>query len=117
MTRTWVALLYSIVLGGGRDIAEQEEWTTDATPSARVQEYLTRTLRDRLRVKAAVTHRWGATVSYTRTGLPIFREMGDGVRVVGAFSGTGNVVGSLLGRAAAQHAMTGRSDLSAPFLD
>ncbi len=107
----------SIVLGGGRDVAGEEEWTSDDTPTAAIQGYLDRTLRERLGVTAAVTHRWGARVSYTQTGLPVFESLGDGVRVVGAYSGTGNVVGSLLGRAAAQLALRGRSELSAPFTE
>ena len=106
----------SVLLGGGRDIALDAEWTTDPTPTATIQDYLTRTLRERLGVTAEVTHRWGATVSYTETGLPVFRELGDGVQVIGAFSGTGNAVGSILGRAAAQRAIKGRSELSAPFV-
>jgi len=106
-----------VVLGGGRDVEEQAEWTTDSTPSALIQEYLTRTLRERVGVRAEITHRWGATVSYSRTGMPIFREFGDGLHAVGAYSGTGNVVGALLGRAAAQRALTGRSLLADPFVD
>jgi glycine/D-amino acid oxidase-like deaminating enzyme len=106
----------SVVLGGGRDIAEETEWTTDSTPSAIVQDYLTRTLRERVGVRAEITHRWGATVSYSRTGMPVFRELGDGLQAVGAYSGTGNVVGALLGRAAAQRALTGRSALADPFV-
>ena len=106
-----------VVLGGGRDLAEEAEWTTDSTPSALIQEYLTRTLRERVGVRAEITHRWGATVSYSRTGMPIFREFGDGLHAVGANSGTGNVVGALLGRAAAQRALTGRSLLADPFVD
>lgn len=106
----------SIVLGGGRDVSPDTEWTTDATPSATIQEFLTRTLRERVGVRAEITHRWGATVSYTQTGLPIFRELGDGLQVVGGYSGTGNVVGAVLGRAAAQRALTGRSALSDPFV-
>lgn len=107
----------SVLLGGGRDIAAEAEWTTDATPSEAIQDYLTRTLRDRLGVRAPVTHRWGATVSYTADGRPLCRDLGDGVQVVGAFSGTGNVVGALLGRAAAQRALRGRSALLDPFTD
>jgi glycine/D-amino acid oxidase-like deaminating enzyme len=107
----------SIVLGGGRDIGAAEEWTTDSEPTALIQDYLTAVLRTRLGVQAEVTHRWGARVSYTETGLPIFEALGDGVRVIGAFSGTGNVIGSLLGRAAAQMALTGRSELAAPFVE
>ena len=106
-----------IVLGGGRDVAEETEWTTDSTPSATIQDYLTHTLRERVGVRAAITHRWGAAVSYSRTGMPIFRELGDGLQAVGAYSGTGNVVGALLGRAAAQRALTGRSAIADPFLD
>jgi glycine/D-amino acid oxidase-like deaminating enzyme len=35
--------------------------------------------------------------------------------VMGGYSGTGNVVGAILGRAAAQRALTGRSALLDPF--
>jgi len=107
----------SVLLGGGRDVAPDEEWTAVSAPSERIQGYLTETLRTRLGVHADVTHRWAASVSYTETGLPVFRELGDGVTVMGAFSGTGNVVGALLGRGAAQLACSGRSELIAPFLD
>jgi gamma-glutamylputrescine oxidase len=98
-----------VVLGGGRDMTPDTEWTTDATPSAAIQDYLTRTLREDLRVRAAVTHRWAASVSYTETGLPVFHSSGDGLLVLGGYSGTGNVVGAILGRAAAQYALRGRS--------
>ena len=98
-------------------MAADTEWTTDSTPSATIQDYLTRTLRERVGVRAEITHRWGATVSYSRTGMPVFRQLGDGLQVVGAFSGTGNVVGALLGRAAAQRALVGRSALADPFVD
>ena len=42
---------------------------------------------------------------------------GANVRVVGAFNGTGNVVGALLGRAAAQCARRGHSAIADPFTD
>ena len=58
-----------------------------------------------------------ASVAYTETGLPLFRDIGDGLRVMGAYNGTGNVVGALLGRAAAQLAMRDESAIAAPFLD
>ncbi len=107
----------SVLLGGGRDTAMETEWTTDDEPSAGIQDYLTRTLRTDLKVHAEVTHRWAASVSYTDTGLPVFRELGGGVTVMGAYGGTGNVVGAILGRAAAQRALRGSSELVAPFLD
>ncbi len=105
----------TVVLGGGRDQTPETEWTLDDTPSATIQDYLTRTLREDLGVRADVTHRWAASVSYTETGLPVFREMGDGLTVLGGYSGTGNVIGALLGRAAAQRALTGRSAILDTF--
>jgi len=106
----------SIVFGGGRDTTPETEWTTDSAPSDAIQDYLTRTLREDLKVNAEVTHRWAASVSYTETGLPVFREMGDGLIVMGGYSGTGNVVGAVLGRAAAQRAIRGTSELAVPFI-
>ena len=88
-----------IALGGGRDRAMDEEWTADATPTPRIQAYLDSLLRDRLRVTAAVTHRWAAIVSYTTTGLPVVGEVRPGVWVAGGYSGTGNLMGALSGRA------------------
>lgn len=105
----------SIVLGGGRDQQVDDEWTTEMTPSDAIQGYLTTLLREHLGVRAEVTHRWGATVSYNETSMPLFRDFGGGVRVVGAYNGTGNVVGALLGRAAAQVAIAGRSAIADLF--
>jgi glycine/D-amino acid oxidase-like deaminating enzyme len=107
----------SVLFGGGRDKFEAGEWTTDDAPDARVQEYLVKRLRERLGISAEVTHRWAASVAFTDTGLPIVRELGGGVMVVGAYSGTGNLVGAVCGRGAAQLALTGENTLLAPFLD
>lgn len=107
----------SVVLGGGRDVDAESEWTHDASTSEPIQAYLTRTLRDRLGIEAPVTHRWAALVSFSKAGMPVFRALGDGVHVTGAYCGTGNVVGAVLGRGAAQVALTGRSELAAPFAE
>ena len=100
-----------IALGGFRDAGGDAEWTDSAEPSAVVQEALEHCLRERLGVRAAVTHRWAATVSYSSTGLPVVEEVRPGVWVAGAYSGTGNVVGALSGRALAQIVTRGASDL------
>jgi glycine/D-amino acid oxidase-like deaminating enzyme len=107
----------SVLLGGGRDKFEASEWTTDDAPDGRVQAYLEQRLRERLGITTAITHRWAASVAFTDSGLPIVRELGGGVFVVGAYSGTGNLVGAVCGRGAAQLALTGESARLAPFLD
>ena len=68
-------------------------------------------LRDHLRVDAPVTHRWAASVAFTPGGLPVLAEVRPGVWALGGYSGTGNVIGSLLGRAAAARATGSRSGL------
>jgi glycine/D-amino acid oxidase-like deaminating enzyme len=88
----------SIALGGFRDAELEVEWTHDATPSTGIQARLETFLRDTLRVQSPITHRWAASVAYTETGAPICEEVRAGVFVIGAYSGTGNVVGALCAR-------------------
>lgn len=104
-----------VVLGGARDAGGEEEWTADATPTPAVQGALERLLRGRLAVRAPVVRRWAAAVSYAATGLPVLEEVRAGVWAVGGYSGTGNVIGALCGRAAAELAMTGHSDIARDF--
>jgi len=63
-------------------------------------------------VRAPITHRWAATVSYSATGLPVLEEVRPGVVATGAYSGTGNVVGALCGRAAARLALGERAEMA-----
>jgi glycine/D-amino acid oxidase-like deaminating enzyme len=99
----------TVLLGGGRDKFEDLEWTTDDAPDERVQDYLTNTLRNKLGISAPITHRWAASVSFTDSGLPVARQLGGSVIVCGAYSGTGNLVGAVCGRGAAQLALKGDS--------
>lgn len=96
-----------IALGGCRDVALESEWATDALPTPEVQSALDAVLHNVLGVRqAAVTHRWGATVGFTESGLPVCEEHSPGVLVAGGYSGTGNVVGAICGRALAACALS-----------
>lgn len=101
-----------VAIGGFRDVGGEGEWGAGPVPSAPIQQALERLLRERLHVSAPVTHRWAAQVAYTTTGVPVLDEVRPRVWAVGAYSGTGNVVGALHGRAAAQLAVLGRSPLA-----
>ncbi len=92
----------SIALGGFRDHALETEWTADAAPTDFIQRLLEDFLRGHLRVTAPVTHRWAASVAYATDGLPVLEQVREGVWAVGAYSGTGNIVGALSARAAAR---------------
>lgn len=93
-----------VALGGFRDHAGEGEWTTVAEPSELVQARLESFLRQELGVRAAITHRWAASVGYTPTVLPVASEVRAGVWAVGGYNGTGNLVGAVAGRAAARRA-------------
>lgn len=107
-----------IALGGFRDHFEQDEWTHDAVPTSDIQDLLERFLRESLDCTAEVTHRWAASVGYTTDGvLPVVEEVRPGVLVAGGYSGTGNVVGALAGRALAALATRTPSPLIDLFQD
>lgn len=89
----------SIALGGFRDRGGDGEWTTDTTPANPVQALLETFLRETLHVQAPVSHRWAASAGYSHTGLPVVEEVRPGVWAIGGYSGTGNVIGALCGRA------------------
>ena len=105
-----------ISIGGGRDIGGVEEETNLVEISEKVQNFLDQRIED-LGITARVEHRWAATVSYTRSGLPIAREVDRHVYAIGAYCGTGNVVGALLGRAMVEKITTGASQVWADFHD
>lgn len=96
-----------VALGGFRDTEEAQEWTEANEPTPSIQARLERFLREHLGVRAAVTHRWAASVGYTPDGLPILEEVRPGVWALGGYNGTGNIVGVLGGRAAAALATGG----------
>lgn len=99
----------AVVLGGMRDRGGEGEWTDLAEPDEPVQGMLEQALRERLGVRqAAITHRWAGLVGYTGDALPILEEVRPGVWATGGYSGTGNVVGAICGRAAADLAVGGR---------
>ena len=103
-----------IAIGGGRDLALEQENTDVVEPTQIMRDYLERKLQD-LGVTAAVEHHWAAIVSYTDSGLPIVKEVQPGVWAVGAYCGTGNVVGALLARSAVDHCIDGQSQVIADF--
>ncbi len=96
-----------IAIGGFRDKAGASEWSHDARPTAPVQDMLEAFVRTHLGVTAPVTHRWAACAAYSDTGLPVLEQVRPQVYAIGAYSGTGNVIGALCARAVVAMAVDG----------
>lgn len=103
-----------IAIGGGRDLVLEQEATDVVEPTQMMRDYLERKL-DAIGVTAPVEHHWAAIVSYTDSGLPIVKEVQPGVWAVGAYCGTGNVVGSLLARSVVDQCIDGQSQVITDF--
>ena len=104
-----------IVLGGCRDRFEAAEWTADTAPTAEVQECMEAVLRTTLGVTQPVCRRWAASVGYSDGVLPVLEQVRSDVWAIGGYSGTGNVVGAIYGRMAAQIVATGSAELASTF--
>lgn len=113
-----------LLVGGGRDVDAESEWTTSVEPTARVQAHVERVaerLLGRPLQPGDVAHRWGASVGYTapeHAGRAFCGLVDDGVAAVGGYSGTGNLVGPVAARAAVRLLLDGEEPpscfLSAP---
>jgi glycine/D-amino acid oxidase-like deaminating enzyme len=103
-----------IAIGGGRDLVLEQEATDVVEPTQFMRDYLERKLQD-IGVTAPIEHHWAAIVSYTESGLPIVKEVQPGVWAVGAYCGTGNVVGALLGRSVVDQCIDGHSQVITDF--
>ncbi len=104
---------HRVVIGGCRDRFADAEWTGDGRPSDEVQAHLEQVLRQTVGVQQPVSHRWAASVAYSKELLPVLDEVRPGVWAIGGYNGTGNVLGALYGRMVAQMAVTGHSQLLA----
>jgi glycine/D-amino acid oxidase-like deaminating enzyme len=102
-----------IAFGGCRDAGGADERTLADNPTHEVQACIEARCRKVAGTEVQVTHRWAATVSYTGSAIPLIEEVRPGVWAVGAYNGTGNLVGALCGRIAAHRSLG--SGFASPF--
>ncbi len=89
-----------LFVGGGRDHFREQEWTTQATPTAGVQAWIERIAARFAGAPVQVSHRWAASVGYTDDARPLVTQVRPGVVACGGYNGTGNLVGPIAARAA-----------------
>ena len=98
-----------LVVGGFRDSALHEEFTTDETTTPRIQEALESFVAELAQRSLRIDYRWAGLFGLVMDFLPVVGRVpgSERVWVAGGYSGHGNVLGLLCGELAAQ-AMLGR---------
>jgi len=100
-----------IALGGFSDLDGDASYTSEERGDPRIWERLELYLRDELGSEdAEITHRWVGVVGFSDDDRPFARQVRDGLYAVGGYSGTGNLIGLIAGRAVAERIVTGRSE-------
>lgn len=78
----------SLLVGGWRDTAADEEVGEDERTTPRIQQQLERFLREHC-ADATVTHRWAGTMGFSHDALPYVGRLDSGVFVNAGFTGHG----------------------------
>ena len=88
-----------LVIGGWRDASLETEYTSEEATTPVIQSRIESFLRDVLRVRAPVTHRWAGIFGMTADRLPLAGRVPgrEGLWVACGYSGHGNVLGLACG--------------------
>jgi glycine/D-amino acid oxidase-like deaminating enzyme len=106
----------SLLIGGWRDTAVEEELGEDERTTPRIQDQLERFLRDRCQ-EARITHRWAGTMGFSHDALPYVGRLDNGVFVNAGFTGHGMAFATATGELIADLVLGGKrneTDLFAP---
>jgi gamma-glutamylputrescine oxidase len=99
-----------IALGGFSDLDGRASYTSEERGDPRIWERLERYLREELGIEGAgITHRWVGVVGFSDDDRPFAGQIRDGLYALGGYSGTGNLIGLIAGRAVAEHIASGQS--------
>jgi len=98
-----------LVVGGFRDFALHEEFTTDETTTPRIQEALESFVAELAQRPLRIDYRWAGLFGLVMDFLPVVGRVpgSERVWVAGGYSGHGNVLGLLCGELVAE-ALLGR---------
>jgi glycine/D-amino acid oxidase-like deaminating enzyme len=102
-----------LTCGGFSDVDAERSYTAVEDGSLEIWARLERYVRDELGLEQAdVTHRWVGLVGYGEDGRPFVGPVPgrDGLHVLGGYSGVGNLVGYVAGKAVAERIASGRSE-------
>lgn len=91
----------SLLVGGWRDTAADEEVGEEERTTPRIQQQLERFLREHA-AEAKVTHRWAGTMGFSHDALPYVGRLATDVFVNGGFTGHGMAFATATGELIAE---------------
>lgn len=99
-----------IALGGFSDLDGDASYTHEERGNPAVWQRLEQYLHEDLGLtEATTTHRWVGIVGFSDDQRPFAGQVDDGRWALGGYSGTGNLIGFIAGRAVAEKIATGTS--------
>jgi gamma-glutamylputrescine oxidase len=99
-----------IALGGFSDLDGSASYTSEEAGNPKVWERLAQYLHEDLGLHdAAITHRWVGVVGFSEGDRPFAGQVDDGIYTLGGYSGHGNLIGFIAGRAVAELIAAGES--------
>jgi gamma-glutamylputrescine oxidase len=100
-----------LALGGFSDLDGERSYIDAEQGEPEVWERLERYLHEDLGLAGAeITHRWVGVVGFSDDQRPFAGQLSDGLYALGGYSGHGNLIGFIAGRAVAEQIASGRSD-------
>ena len=100
-----------IALGGFSDLDGPASYTSEERGDPRIWERLEQYLAGELGIEGpTITHRWVGVVGFSDDSRPFAGEVREGLYALGGYSGTGNLIGLIAGRAVGERIATGHSE-------
>lgn len=93
-----------LLLGGARNLAEQEEQTDQFGANTKIKDYLIHFASDVLKLPKEwkIEHEWSGIMGFTDTKTPIIKKLDERISVAVGLSGMGVAIGMEVGKEAAK---------------
>lgn len=92
-----------LLIGGGRNLAYEEERTSGFGTNHKIKEFLTKFVSDILKLEPGwqIEHEWSGIMGFTETKTPIVKKVDEKRTIAAGLSGMGVAIGAAIGKEAA----------------
>ena len=89
-----------LLIGGARNLAFEEEQTSDFGTNQAIKDHLSSFVTDTLKLKPGwhIEHEWSGIMGFTKTKTPIVKKIDDRRAIAAGLSGMGVAIGTAIGK-------------------